>query len=116
MARGLMALEVAGPAVGFALTALDVASGLDTVLSVSGGPADRITEAASPRRQKPYRLAVTSWLAGLWRTHRGAVIVACALAAAAIAGAFIWPITDLVAAHDVGTVARARGCPGLRRT
>lgn len=46
-----------------------------------------------------------SRLGGLWRTHRVAVLVVCALAAAAIAGAFIWPVTDLIAAHDVGTVS-----------
>jgi hypothetical protein len=46
-----------------------------------------------------------SGLAGLWRTHRGAVMVVSGVAAAlVIAGAFIWPITDLIAAHDVGRI------------
>jgi len=41
-----------------------------------------------------------------WRSHRGAVLVAGGVVAAlAIGGAFIWPITDLIAAHDVGLIA-----------
>ena len=38
--------------------------------------------------------------------HRGAVLVVSGVAAAlVVAGAFIWPITDLIAAHDVGKIA-----------
>jgi Pentapeptide repeats (8 copies) len=47
---------------------------------------------------------VISRLAGLWRTHREVVLVACAIAAVALAVVVIWPITDLIAAHDVGTI------------
>ena len=45
-----------------------------------------------------------SWLAGLWREHRVAVLVVCVLAAAGLVVAFIWPFTDLIAAHDVGLI------------
>ncbi len=58
-----------------------------------------------PDFRKPYRRAVTSWLARMWREHRMSVIVVCVLAAAGLAVAFIWPFTDLIAAHDVGRIA-----------
>lgn len=46
-----------------------------------------------------------SRLAEWWRSHRGAVLVAgVVVAALAVAAAFIWPITDLIAAHDVGQI------------
>jgi Pentapeptide repeats (8 copies) len=49
---------------------------------------------------------VISRLAGWWRTHHRAALVAAAVAGAlVIAAAFIWPITDLIAAHDVGRIA-----------
>jgi Pentapeptide repeats (8 copies) len=49
---------------------------------------------------------VISRLAGWWRTHRSAALAAAAVAGAVvIATAFIWPITDLIAAHDVGRIA-----------
>jgi hypothetical protein len=51
-------------------------------------------------------MPVMSRLAGWWRAHRGAALVAAAVAGAiVIAAAFIWPITDLIAAHDVGRIA-----------
>ena len=37
-----------------------------------------------------------------------------ALAAAALVGAFIWPITDLIAAHDVGLVSGAHHAAQLQ--
>jgi hypothetical protein len=49
---------------------------------------------------------VISRLAGWWRTHRHAALVAGAVAGAVlIAAALIWPITDLIAGHDVGRLA-----------
>jgi hypothetical protein len=44
-------------------------------------------------------------LAGWWRSHLGAALIAGAAAALVVAAAFIWPITDLIAAHDVGRIA-----------
>ena len=55
-----------------------------------------------------------SRLATLWRTHRAAVLILYALAVAALIGAFIWPITDLIAAHDVGTITGALQAPHLQ--
>jgi hypothetical protein len=40
----------------------------------------------------------------LWRNHRAAVLAVGALAAVALVVAVIWPITDLIAAHDVATI------------
>jgi uncharacterized protein YjbI with pentapeptide repeats len=42
--------------------------------------------------------------AELWRNHPVVVLVVCTLAAAGLAIAFIWPFTDLIAAHDVGLI------------
>jgi hypothetical protein len=50
-----------------------------------------------------------------WRSHRVAVVVAgVAAAALAIGGAFIWPITDLIAAHDVGRIASSQRAAHLQ--
>lgn len=44
-----------------------------------------------------------SRVAEWWRTHRTAVFIAVAIVGGlATAAAFIWPITDLIASHDVG--------------
>jgi len=42
------------------------------------------------------------------------VIALCTLTAAALTAAFIWPITDLIAAHDVGLVAGAHRAAQLQ--
>jgi uncharacterized protein YjbI with pentapeptide repeats len=58
---------------------------------------------------------VTSRLARWWRSHRGAILVAGAVAAAlVIAAAFIWPITDLIAVHDVGRIAGSQRATQLQ--
>jgi uncharacterized protein YjbI with pentapeptide repeats len=41
----------------------------------------------------------------LWRSHRPGLLAALAVAAIAYAVLLIWPISDLIAAHDVGTIA-----------
>jgi Pentapeptide repeats (8 copies) len=51
-----------------------------------------------------------SWFAGFWRSHRLVAFVLGALIVAAAAVALIWPITDLIATHDVGPVR------GVKRT
>jgi hypothetical protein len=54
-------------------------------------------------------------LARWWYTHRGVVFAVAAVAAAlVIAGAFVWPITDLIAAHDVGRIAGSRRATQLQ--
>ena len=56
-----------------------------------------------------------SRLAEWWRTHRGAVLIAGAvIAALGIAAALIWPITDLIAAHDVGRLVGPQGAAQLQ--
>ena len=52
----------------------------------------------------PYRRFVMSWLARMSRTHRATALVVCVVAAVALVVAVIWPFTDLIAAHDVGTI------------
>jgi uncharacterized protein YjbI with pentapeptide repeats len=50
---------------------------------------------------------LAAWPSGirwLWRNHRATALFVCALAAAGLAIAFIWPFTDLIAAHDVGLI------------
>ena len=73
-------------------------------------PAGRqITKARKLHREvvnSPYRRAMMSRPARLWRTDRSTVLTILAIAAAiAVAAALIWPITDLIAAHDVGHIA-----------
>jgi uncharacterized protein YjbI with pentapeptide repeats len=74
----------------------------------AGRPVGKVEEARPTAAGSPYRHAVISRLAVLWHAHRAAVLIVGALAAAALVGAFIWPITDLIAAHDVGLVAPAQ--------
>jgi len=46
-----------------------------------------------------------TWLARLWRARRKAVAVTLGIALVlALAGVFIWPVTDLIAAHDVSAI------------
>jgi Pentapeptide repeats (8 copies) len=52
---------------------------------------------------------VISQLAGWWHSHRRAILAVGAIVAALlVVAAFIWPITDLIAAHDVGQIAGPR--------
>jgi uncharacterized protein YjbI with pentapeptide repeats len=44
----------------------------------------------------------------LWRRHRALVLIASGLLAIAAAVVIVWPITDLIAAHDVGAIAGAQ--------
>jgi len=48
----------------------------------------------------PYRRAVRSWFGRLWHSHRAEIMAGCAFGAAVLVVALIWPITDLIAAHD----------------
>jgi len=50
---------------------------------------------------------VISHLAGIRRAVVLACVVFCVVAAVALTIALIWPVTDLVAAHDVGTMSGA---------
>ena len=59
-------------------------------------------------------LPVMSRLAKLWQDHPIAVLTVCVLLATALAVALIWPITDLIAAHDVGLTFGARRATQLQ--
>jgi hypothetical protein len=52
-----------------------------------------------------YRLVVTSRIELLWRRHRALVLIASGLIGIGAAVAIVWPITDLIAAHDIGAIA-----------
>ena len=47
---------------------------------------------------------MTSRIDLLWRRHRALVLIGSALIGITAAAAIVWPITDLIAAHDVGTI------------
>jgi uncharacterized protein YjbI with pentapeptide repeats len=51
---------------------------------------------------------VTSRIDLLWRRHRALVLIGSALIGITAAAAIVWPITDLIAAHDVGVMAGAQ--------
>jgi hypothetical protein len=57
------------------------------------------------RSSTPYCLAVILRLSGLWRSHRAVVLISGVFAAVGLAITVIWPITDLIASHDVGVMA-----------
>jgi Pentapeptide repeats (8 copies) len=44
----------------------------------------------------------------LWRSHRAVVLVAAVVVVAAAVVALVWPVTDLIAAHDVGRITGAQ--------
>jgi hypothetical protein len=50
----------------------------------------------------------------LWRRHRLLVLIASAFMAIAAALAIVWPITDLIAGHDVGAVVGAQRAQQLQ--
>lgn len=48
--------------------------------------------------------------ARLWWNHRAMLPVAvCVLAGVSLAAAIVWPITYLIASHDIGTITGAAG-------
>lgn len=58
-----------------------------------------------------------TWPSGirwLWRNHRATVLFVCALAAAGLVIAIIWPITDLIAAHDAGLITGSQRAQQLQ--
>jgi Pentapeptide repeats (8 copies) len=57
---------------------------------------------------------VKSRLAGLWRTHRAAVLIIGGLAAVLMIVALFWPVTDVMAAHDVDPVAASQRAAHLQ--
>ena len=53
------------------------------------------------------------WLEDLWRGHRLVVLAAIAVLGLAVSVALIWPITDLIAAHDVGLITGSKRAAAL---
>jgi hypothetical protein len=59
-------------------------------------------KATRPRTVLP---VLSTLVVRLWRSHRPGLLAALVVAAIAYAVLLIWPITELIAAHDVGTIA-----------
>jgi uncharacterized protein YjbI with pentapeptide repeats len=58
-----------------------------------------MTDTGAP---SPQADALPGWLNRLWHDHPVAVLMGIAILALAVTISLIWPITDLIAAHDVG--------------
>jgi len=53
------------------------------------------------------------WLKRSWRDHAAAVIAALAVVVATAAIALVWPVTDLIATHDVGLITGPKRAAAL---
>jgi uncharacterized protein YjbI with pentapeptide repeats len=90
------------------LLALGVVAGRPVVDEVADHVGQGRHQAGAPKRRHASSTApsvffvISSFTRGALRL---AAIVGLALAAAAVVGALIWPITDLIAAHDVSALA-----------
>lgn len=57
---------------------------------------------------------VPTWLRKLWNAHPSVVVAGVVVVALAVSVALIWPITDLIAAHDVGLITGPKRAEDLR--
>jgi hypothetical protein len=57
---------------------------------------------------------VPRWLKALWDAHPLVVVADVAVAALAVSVALIWPVTDLIAAHDVGLTTGPKRAAALQ--
>jgi hypothetical protein len=74
-----------------------------------------ITKTAESARS--HRKVAPRWLRIFWEAHPLVVVVGVTALALAVTVALIWPVTDLIAAHDVGLIAgpkRPRGPAAAR--
>jgi uncharacterized protein YjbI with pentapeptide repeats len=55
-----------------------------------------------------------AWLKKLWNTHPLGVVAGVTVIALALAVALIWPITDLIGAHDVGLITGSKRVAALQ--
>jgi hypothetical protein len=55
------------------------------------------------------------WAKDLWRRHPYWIVAASAVLALTVIVALIWPVTDLIAAHDVGLTAAAERAAALQK-
>ena len=58
--------------------------------------------------------AVPCWLKALWGAHPLVVVAIAAVVAVAVSIALIWPVTDLIAAHDVGLISGPKRAAALQ--
>ena len=58
--------------------------------------------------------AVPRWLKALWGAHPLVVVAIAAVVAVAVSIAVIWPVTDLIAAHDVGLISGPKRAAALQ--
>ena len=57
---------------------------------------------------------VPRWLRHLWVSHPLVVVSGGVVLAIAVSGVLLWPLTDVVAAHDVGLIANSQRAAALR--
>jgi hypothetical protein len=65
-----------------------------------------------PGVQKPS--VVPRWLKALWDAHPLVVVAGVAVIALAVTIALIWPVTDVIAAHDVGLITGPKRAAALQ--
>ena len=65
-----------------------------------------------PGVQHPH--GIPRWLKALWDAHPLVVVAIAAVVAVAVSVALIWPITDLIAAHDVGLISGSKRAAALQ--
>ena len=60
------------------------------------------------------RSVVPTWLKKSWNAHPLVVVASVTVIALALAVALIWPITDLISAHDVGLITGSKRAAALQ--
>jgi hypothetical protein len=76
-----------------------------TLIAVANGEAPAVLRAG----------IAPHWAIDLWRRHPYWIVAAGAVLALAVIVALIWPVTDLIAAHDVGLIAAAERAAALQK-
>jgi Pentapeptide repeats (8 copies) len=61
-----------------------------------------------------HQKVVPTWLSNRWSEHPLVVLAAVVVLALAVSVALIWPITDLIAAHDVGLITASKHAAALQ--
>jgi Pentapeptide repeats (8 copies) len=79
------------------------------------GHAARLRSSSMPTEANISRSSVVSrWLEKVWRDHPLIVVAAAIVAVLAAAVALIWPVTDLIASHDVGLITGPKRATALQ--
>ena len=98
---------------GSALTTVaDRTLGKVAVAALHAVRSSSMTYWAQPTRSR--RPMSQRWLRGLWQTHRLLVAAGVVVVALAVILGLLWPLTDVIAAHDVGLIAGPRRGPALQ--